>query len=357
MFLLLTSITLAFLLGFSAHRASICTVAAVAEVLSSRTAVVFRSFIKLILWVTLVNGLLILWMPELAKPRTVDVVTLSTLLGGFLFGAGAAINGGCSFSTISKIAQGNLHVAFTLPSFVIGVIVSANTVASAGADLSMAVPPMNERAYLAVLAILSVWGLWELGRIVLPNIRGAGIWQGMKAGRYRLSTGVAMIGIGSGFLYAIHGRWAYSSQIVDSFIERPHHETAGADLAIWLFVALLTGALASAVTNREFSYSFERDMLGRNIVGGFIMGFGAMMVPGGNAALLLQDLPALSVRAAAAFAAMVVGIAAALWFVKRVMGATVTVSCDGEFCSMKKHVPGKGHYGGRLGSRKEADAD
>jgi hypothetical protein len=60
MFLLLTSITLAFLLGFSAHRASICTVAAVAEVLSSRTAVVFRSFFKLILWVTLVNGLLIL---------------------------------------------------------------------------------------------------------------------------------------------------------------------------------------------------------------------------------------------------------------------------------------------------------
>ena len=230
MILLLTSLALAFVLGFSAHRASICTVAAVAEVMSSRTAVVFLSFFKLILWVTLVNGLLVLWMPELARPRTVDVVTLSTIIGGFVFGAGAAINGGCSFSTISKIAQGNLHVAFTLPAFVVGVIVSAKTVASAGADVAMAVPPMTDRAYLVVLAILSVWGLWELGRIALPNIRGAGIWQGMKAGRYRLSTGVAMIGIGSGFLYAVHGRWAYSSQIVDSFIERPQLQTAGAGL-------------------------------------------------------------------------------------------------------------------------------
>jgi hypothetical protein len=357
MILLLASMALAFVLGFGAHRASICTVAAVAEVLSSRTAITFVSFLKVILWVTLVNGLLVLWMPELARPRTVDALTLSTVVGGFVFGAGAAINGGCSFSTISKIAQGNLHVAFTLPAFVIGVIVSSKTVAGVRTDMSMTVPPIDDRLYLAILAILSLWGLWELARIALTNIRGGGIWQGMTAGRYRLSTGAAMIGIGSGFLYAIHGRWAYSSKIVDSFIDRPLLQTASADLAIWLFVALLAGALTSAVSNREFSYSFERDMMGRNIIGGFLMGFGAMMVPGGNAALLLQDLPALSVRAAAAFAAMVVGIAAALWFVKRVMGATVTVSCDSEFCSMKKHMPGKGHFGGRFGSRKEADAD
>jgi hypothetical protein len=207
-----------------------------------------------------------------------------------------------------------LHSSYplTLPSFVVGVIVSAKTVASTGVDIAMTVPPMGDSTYLAVLAVLSLSGLWEFGRIALPNFRGAGIWAGMKAGRYRLSTGVALIGIGSGFLYAILGRWAYSSQIVDSFLERPGVQTAGTGLAIWLLVALLTGALPSAVTNREFSYSFARGMLGRNIVGGFIMVFGAMMVPRGNAALLLQDLRALSVRAATADVAMVACIATAL---------------------------------------------
>lgn len=346
---------LAFVLGFSAHRASICTVAAVAEVLSSRTIVVFVSFLKVILWVTLVNGLLVLWMPELARPRTVDVLTLSTLIGGFVFGAGAAINGGCSFSTISKIAQGNLHMASTLPAFVFGVVVSSKTLAGVGADMSMAVPPMDDRLYRAILAILSLWGLRELVRIAWPNIRGAGIWQGMTAGRYRLSTGAAMIGIGSGFLYAIHGRWAYSSKIVDSFIDRPLLQIASADLAIWLFVALLAGALTSAISSREFSYSFARDMMRRNIVGGFLMGFGAMMVPGGNAALLLQDLPTMSVRAAAAYVSMVIGIAFALFVVRKAMGVTMTVSCEGEFCSMKKHIPAKGDFGGRFGGQKEAD--
>ncbi len=109
--LLLLSAMLAFVLGFSAYRASICTVAAVAEVMSSRTALVFLSFAKVVLWVVLVNGLLVLWMPDLARPAKPHPGIQMALIGGFVFGIGAAINGGCSFSTISKIAQGNIHMA------------------------------------------------------------------------------------------------------------------------------------------------------------------------------------------------------------------------------------------------------
>ena len=133
--------------------------------------------------------------------------------------------------------------------------------------------------------------------------------------------------------------------------------TAGTCIAALLFVALLSGAIASAVTAREFRFSFASDMWARNLVGGFMMGFGAMMVPGGNAALLLHDLPGLSARALAAYVAMVLGIAISLIVVGRLMGASVTVSCDSDFCKMKKHMPGKGPYGGRFGVRKQEDGD
>jgi hypothetical protein len=349
---LLISVVLAFVLGFSAHRASICTVAAVAEMMSSRTVRVFSSFVKVILWVTLVNGLLVWWMPELARTATTDPLTLSSIVGGFLFGAGAAVNGGCSFSTLSKIAQGDLHVAFTLPAFVAGVVLASKVLPGTGMmDRAMSLPRLNDDLRTVLLGALALWALWEIGKIVLPNVRGAGIWRGLTSGRYRLSTGAALIGIGSGLLYALHGRWAYSSKIVDSFVERPGLQSASADMAIWLFVALLSGAIASALSAGEFKASFARDMAGRNLVGGFMMGFGAMMVPGGNAALLLQDLPALSIRALAAYAAMIAGIAVALFAVRRLMGAEMSVSCDGDFCRMRKHVPGKGEFAGRFGSR------
>lgn len=123
--LLFFSEPLAFVLGFPAHRLGICTVAAVAEVLPSSTAHIFRSFFKLVLWVWLVNGLLVLWMPDLARPLKAYPEIHMAIIGGCVFGVGATVNGGCSFSTISRIAQGKPHMALILPSFVLGVFESA----------------------------------------------------------------------------------------------------------------------------------------------------------------------------------------------------------------------------------------
>ena len=123
---------------------------------------------------------------------------------------------------------------------------------------------------------------------------------------------------------------------MDAFIERPQLQTASGGIAAWLFVFVLIGAIASAVTNRQFSYSFAGDMWLRNVAGGFTMGFGAMMVPGGNAALILQDLPALSAHALLAYPAMVLGIALTMMLMKRFTGASMTVSCGGDVCRMDK---------------------
>jgi hypothetical protein len=61
--LLLTSFALAALLGFAAHRASICTVKAVEEVLTTRRAFMLLSFAKTVLWVMAVTALLSLGSP------------------------------------------------------------------------------------------------------------------------------------------------------------------------------------------------------------------------------------------------------------------------------------------------------
>lgn len=336
MSLLLLSAVLAFVLGFSAYRASICTVAAVAEVMTSRTARVFISFAKVVLWVLLVNGLLVLWMPDLARPMKPHPSLHMAAIGGFVFGVGAAVNGGCGFSTISKIAQGNFHVALTLPSFALGVVTMSVVLSRMAIHSTPSAPWLGERGSFALLVVLGLWGLWEIARIIGPNLRGDGLWRGLTDGRYRLSTGAAIVGICSGGIYALHGRWAYSSQLVDTFVERPGLTSAGGKVAAWLFLALLAGAVASAISNRQFSFSFDAGMWVRNLIGGFLMGVGAMIVPGGNAALILQDLPALSLHALLAYLAMVVGIGLTLMLFARVMGASMNVSCGGDVCVVTK---------------------
>ena len=338
MTLTLVSLLLAFAMGFTAFRAGICTVSAVAELRSSGTARVFLSFLKVILWVVLVNGLLEFWLGAPARPARAGGVSVMPMLGGFLFGMGAAINGGCSFSTISKIAQGNLHMALTLPAFVLGVVISARLPAMSAGGGSTA-PLLDPAIRQLLLLPLGLWGMWEMAKIVTPNLRGDGLWRGMTAKRYRLSTGAALVGICSGFLYAINGRWAYSSRIVDTFVERPGGPVADSAIAIGLIVALLAGAVASAVSNGSLSFSFAKDMWRRNLIGGFLMGFGAMMVPGGNGALILQDLPSLSVRGALAYLAMIVGIAVTLALFMRITGGSMAVSCGGDFCTVEKSRP------------------
>jgi hypothetical protein len=65
----------------------------------------------------------------------------------------------------------------------------------------------------------------------------------------------------------------------------------------------------------------------RNIVGGMLMGIATAMLPGGNDALVLYGIPGFSPHALPAFAAMAIGIAAALLLLRATLGVETRVAC------------------------------
>ena len=335
MVILIISLFFAFLLGFSAHRAGVCTVSAVGELITSKSARIFLGFFKVILWVLVINGLATAIMPELARPYASQALSLPILAGGFIFGVGATINGGCSFSTISKIAQGNLHVALTLPAFVLGMI-SYTTISGQQPMMHSDSPTLPSQGFSVLLIILVVWALGELVRIVWTIVKRGDYRSSLRAKRYRLSTGAALIGICSGFLYLIHGRWAYSSQIVD-YVNGPQTASVPGMTGIYLVIALLTGAILSAVSSGQFRFSFATRDWHKNLAGGFLMGFGAIMIPGGNAKLILQDIPQFSAHAIPAYLAMVVGIAITMMAHKYFFGTMEVVNCSGDICQITRN--------------------
>ena len=103
---LLLAGVLAAILGFAAHRASICTVRAVAEVMSSGTGTILLGIGKSVLWVSVITIPVFLLMPSAAAALGGWPLTGAALLGGLAFGVGAAVNGACAFSTLARLADG-----------------------------------------------------------------------------------------------------------------------------------------------------------------------------------------------------------------------------------------------------------
>ena len=66
MFALLVSCVLAGVLGFAAHRASVCTVRAVAEMTHSKTGYMLASIVKSAIWVFAITIPVFLLVPQTA---------------------------------------------------------------------------------------------------------------------------------------------------------------------------------------------------------------------------------------------------------------------------------------------------
>ena len=248
------SLLLAALMGFAVHRASVCTVKTVGEILSSRKAYMMATLVKAVLWVVAVSVPILLCLPDAVAPHRIYAVSLAAIGGGFLFGVGAAVNGGCAFSTLGQLANGNLWMLTTLFGFCMGV-----------AGLSIMVPMTEPSQNLTPLLL--------------------------KSPKPLIYTGMALL-------------WL---------------------LACWEIVRLWR--------SRKKGKSWRRiQAWPRHLMGGTLMGAGAVLIPGGNDTLILKSLPGLSPHAIPAFVALLCGICATLLLMRLFSGKTLQVICTNDIC-------------------------
>jgi hypothetical protein len=243
-----------------------------------------------------------------------------------------AINGSCAFSTLSRLGEGDARVAVTLTAFVAGAALAARFSGMAGLPAPALVPASFDAAEIWVqglLAATALWAAWELIRLIKTRAPDATF----LSSTYRLSTASLFIGATNGLLFSLYGNWTYTATLVDGAraLSDAQRWIELSDLA--LFGALLGGMVVSACQRRSFRF---RIRLGkswlRNGIGGLLMGFGAVFVPGGNDSLLLHGIPNLSLQAALSYLAMVLGIFAVL-AAMRLFGRDVPqIDCSGDIC-------------------------
>ncbi len=312
--LLLISALLAGLMGFAIQRGATCTVAAVGEVVSKRRVHRLRSLVEASLWVT--GGLLVVQALGLLGTMPAGyAVTPLTVAGGVLLGLGAFINGACVFGAIARLGSGEWSYVVTPVGFYVGCLTlgyAASTPAPHALPYGSLVLQASPWVALAFVAFM----LWRLGRPLFAPRPEASTQALAQRLRDALTTRVwaphaatTVIGITFFFMLLLAGAWAYTDVLAELARGRADNLITGSVLLVALFSgAMLGGWTAGRFRSTRVSW---RQAL-KCFLGGALMGWGTLLIPGGNDGLILVGMPLLWPYAWIAFLTMCLSIGAAL---------------------------------------------
>lgn len=288
-------------MGFAIQRGATCMVAAVDQLVVDRRTNRLVALGEASLWVAACLSLAALagWNNSLPADYP---VTAWTIIGGVLLGLGAAINRACVFGAIARLGSGQVAYSATPIGFFVGCLtIQPIALAAATPARTMASGP----AFWAVLAIslpVLAWRSMRLGSAARSKMLAAHVWSPHVA--------TAVIGIAFAIMALAVGPWAYT----DALAQLARGMAMDSVARSVLFLGLLGGAIAGGWTAgliRVQRPSASRVI--RCFVGGLLMGWGSILIPGGNDGLILTGLPFLLPFAFVALGAMTITIAAVSW--------------------------------------------
>jgi uncharacterized membrane protein YedE/YeeE len=328
---LIIACILAAILGFAAHRASICTVRAVAEFTHSGTGYMFASILKSALWVFAITIPVFLLLPQTATGLTGWQLTFTAMFGGLLFGIGAGINGACAYATMARMVDGEIGMLLTVVGFALGVLLFVVLISSGGLVRPAPAPsqlPDVMRIAPYIVVVLLMLGLYEAVRLWRSRPAGTTLRSLICAPAYRLSTAALLMGLAGGLILLLFGSAGYTTtfqQVVEAHAGTRPMPAYGR----WLVLgAVLLGMFASTWQRGSFRIDWRPRLSWlRNIFGGILMGLGCALLPGGNDALILYGIPGLSPHALPAYAALLLGIFVALLTMRAIFSVEMRVAC------------------------------
>ena len=308
-----------FTMGYAIQRGGTCTVAAVDEMVSNRRARRLGAMLEASLWVA--GGLAIAQALHVLPGMPAGyAVSAWTVIGGVLLGLGAWVDKACVFGAIARFGSGQWAYALTPLGFYVGCLSVGPLFSALFSDVAAhkldAPSPLLQAADVAALAFVA-YAVVRLLR-ARPALRGTdGRVASGLAGRVSQkvwSPHAATIVIGITFVVTLllAGRWAYTEFLAD--LAQGMAGMAGqVGVRVLLFAALLLGAVYGGYTAGRFeSARVTAAQMARCFIGGAMMGWGTLLIPGANDGLILIGLPLLRPYAWLGFATMCVSIAMAL---------------------------------------------
>jgi toxin CptA len=310
------------MMGYAIQRGATCTVAAMDEVVRKRGFNRLASMLEASVWV--VGGLLIAQSFNLlGKMPAGYAITYVTVLGGALLGFGAYVNKACVFGAIARLGSGEWAYAVTPIGFYVGCVTFASIFSfPAQQKLAYGSPVLQAAPWVAIIfAVLMIarlgWGLSTLPTDAQPGSLPQRLARSLAARVWSPHAATTVIGITFFVMLLAVGAWAYTDVLAELA-----RGMAGNLLSRTLLLgALFAGAMLGGYTAGRFrSTPISIAQLARCFAGGVLMGWGSLLIPGGNDGLILVGIPLLWPYAWLAFVTMCVVIGVALLVEKSMVG-------------------------------------
>ncbi len=291
-------------MGFAIQRGGTCTVAAVEALLDTRRPSRLLAMVEAALWVG--GGLLLAREFGLVAELPAGFgLTRWTLAGAVLLGLGAMLNRACVIGSIARLGSGEFAFVAMPVGYYLG-CATADRLFAWPAPLALA---MSSPAFSAPGWLIGVLVLLAVARLSI----GLRAQRSSRCQAWSPHVATAVIGLAFLSLLLLIGAWSYTDLISDLARSMGHALTAP-NLAsrVSIGIALLAGALLGGrLTGQLRRQPVAASAVARSLIGGALMGWGSLLTPGGNDALVLIGMPLLWPYAWSAFATMCLTVAIA----------------------------------------------
>lgn len=303
-FAFLIAAVCAAIMGYAIQRGATCMVAAVEEVLTKRSGYRLLGLAEAAVWVA---GGVLLWR-ILGGHETLPIgypPTLLTVAGGLLLGLGAFVTRACVFGAVARFGSGEWAYVLTPVGFFAG-CATIWPLIGRFPEMHVASPLFDAAWLLVPFAIFVSWRFFEALRAARARMFAAHVWTPHRA--------TAVIGIVFAISLIAIGPWAYTYAL----LALAQGKTDGVLIKFLLLFMLFAGALVGGWTaGRLKRVAPTREAVVRCFGGGVLMGWGSLLIPGGNDELLLVGIPLLQPYAWVAVASMALAIGTGLTVQRR----------------------------------------
>lgn len=314
---LLIALPLVFVIGTAIQRGNTCTVVAFDDIVHHGSWDRFLSIVYTWLWVA--GGLALLAVATGFTPSAhVYPVTLWSVVGGLILGAGAVVNGACTTGTIARIGSGEYAYLLTIAGFFSGCLLAPRVFGHGATTHVASVPQSTSVSHPALPLIgLAVVAVLTARRLITGPHESFG--QFLRSA-WDPRTAVLIIAVLFVALVQIYAAWAYTD-LLGNIARGDTHESIH---QLILLAVLLAGAVVAGRTMRG------RRLIGplaprivRCFTGGLIMGVGFSVAPGAFDALTLYGQPLLLPFAWVVMAASYVSILIGVLYLRSKLGSWI----------------------------------